>query len=163
MKMYFLSIDGKKTGPFSIDEIQKRRVTERHLIWTNGMADWVSVKDYPELKEYILVKPPPTPYDIAKKKNIKTLFNATLLSCLFQILLGINFFIIDGGYLSGETLLQMYRKTQNAILFSDGGDATQFYLILSFLIVPLPFSLIFGFFSFKKISTIPGFFKKAIK
>ncbi len=62
MSQYFYS-DGKdRFGPFSIEELKAKNITPDTLIWFEGLSDWTSARDLPELRELIqLSSDPPEP------------------------------------------------------------------------------------------------------
>jgi len=52
-KKWFLYVDGKNEGPFSISELQSRRasggLTTSSFVWCEGMADWIEAAQVSEL------------------------------------------------------------------------------------------------------------------
>ncbi|KII75526.1 SPFH domain-containing protein [Vibrio renipiscarius] len=63
--VYFVAIDGKQTGPFSIDAIQQQamdgRIQPHSLVWKQGMASWTKVSEVSELQGFFQATPPPIP------------------------------------------------------------------------------------------------------
>jgi len=59
MNKYFLSENGQHVGPFSIDELQSKNISNTELIWAEGMADWQQAGTIDELKSIFAVTPPP--------------------------------------------------------------------------------------------------------
>ena len=57
MKYYLIEND-EKTGPFSIEELNKRDIYKETLIWTKGLDDWTEAKNIPMLKDIIDQTPP---------------------------------------------------------------------------------------------------------
>lgn len=66
MKYYLIEND-EKTGPFSIEELNKKDIYKETLIWTKGLDDWTEAKDIPMLKGIIDQTPPK--YKSNKKTN----------------------------------------------------------------------------------------------
>lgn len=51
-KKYWIIVDGKPQGPFSVDDLRLRRdFTPELPVWTTGMADWTTVGQVEELRE----------------------------------------------------------------------------------------------------------------
>lgn len=64
MKEYFYLSGKNQNGPFSIEELKSQGLTNETLIWTEGMVDWVRLKEFQELTEKInplRATPPPPP------------------------------------------------------------------------------------------------------
>ncbi len=69
MKEYYY-LDGKtQNGPFAIEQLLDKKLTNETLIWVEGMDNWQKLKDIPELIQIIRPKavPPPPPNDTNKK------------------------------------------------------------------------------------------------
>ncbi|MBK9330001.1 MAG: DUF4339 domain-containing protein [Sphingobacteriales bacterium] len=64
--MYFISIDNYKSGPFTYEEIVELHLTDDMLVWKDGLEDWVSIKELPELKNYLNMQPPMLPHERAE-------------------------------------------------------------------------------------------------
>lgn len=61
--MYYLAIDGKAAGPFSIDELTKKGIDNQSIVYTEEHG-WVKATDIEELAAIIpkkIVPPPPPP------------------------------------------------------------------------------------------------------
>ncbi len=66
MKKYYLH-DGKENiGPFDLDELKSKGIKKDTIVWCEGMQDWTSAGVIDELKNIVLVTPPP----ITKKAEI---------------------------------------------------------------------------------------------
>lgn len=51
-KEWFIDIEGKKEGPFSISDLKRdNRITPDTLAWKQGFIRWKKIRDIPELKE----------------------------------------------------------------------------------------------------------------
>ncbi len=49
---WFVLIEGKKDGPFSIKELKKdKRITPDTLVWKEGFKEWVAIRFVSELKD----------------------------------------------------------------------------------------------------------------
>lgn len=74
MKEYFY-LNGKvQNGPFTVEQLTNKGLTNETLIWTEGMENWQRLKDIPELVQSLQTKsvPPPPPFDNNDEKIIKT-------------------------------------------------------------------------------------------
>ena len=49
-KFYFLR-NNEQVGPFSLDEILKRKITNKTYVWTNGMVNWEMIENIPAIYE----------------------------------------------------------------------------------------------------------------
>lgn len=51
-KEWFIHIEGKQEGPFSIKDLKNdHRLTPDTLVWKKGMKKWMPIRSIPELKE----------------------------------------------------------------------------------------------------------------
>lgn len=65
MKEYFFLTGKDQNGPFTIEQLEGKGLTNETLIWTDGMENWQKLKDIPQLAQTIKPKsfPPPPPPD----------------------------------------------------------------------------------------------------
>lgn len=61
MKKYFYSIDNEKHGPFSIEELSDKNITDETLIWFEGLEDWTPAKEVEEVIAILELQPPSIP------------------------------------------------------------------------------------------------------
>lgn len=73
---FYISLDGsEKKGPYTIEEleklIQKEELKPSHLVWRNGLSDWVEAQSLSDLDELFARMPPPlsTPPPLNTNKN----------------------------------------------------------------------------------------------
>jgi hypothetical protein len=59
VKNYFISLEGKQTGPHTFEGLKNLSLTSNHLVWCEGMPEWVKAHELPELKDFVLILPPP--------------------------------------------------------------------------------------------------------
>ena len=59
MKKYFYSDGTNKFGPFSIDELREKSITEETLIWFQGLSEWLPARNFSELNDIFAPSPPP--------------------------------------------------------------------------------------------------------
>lgn len=63
--IYHVAINGKQSGPFSIDQLkqiaQTDDFTNNHHVWKAGMQGWELAGNIPELAEIFTLSPPPPP------------------------------------------------------------------------------------------------------
>lgn len=67
--MYFVSKDNKKEGPLSLEEVKRLKLTEDILVWKEGMSNWVNIKEIDELKDLIIITPPPLPSELKLEED----------------------------------------------------------------------------------------------
>ena len=64
-KMYFIAVDGKQTGPFTMDvlagQVSNGQLTRETLVWAQGMAQWTAAGQVPDLTGLFAQVPPPLP------------------------------------------------------------------------------------------------------
>lgn len=59
MKSYYLHNGIESSGPFTFEELKFKKVTRATPVWCEGMEDWKTIGDLPELKSLLTVMPPP--------------------------------------------------------------------------------------------------------
>jgi len=69
MNKYFLHDEQNQLGPFDKSELKERKVTADTPIWHEGLTDWTTAGELPELKELFVIVPPPF-------KKVETNFDA---------------------------------------------------------------------------------------
>jgi GYF domain 2 len=62
MKKYYLHINNETFGPFDLEELKARNVTEKTPVWFVGMEHWKTAVEIPELNSLFTVIPPPISY-----------------------------------------------------------------------------------------------------
>lgn len=69
MKEYYYLTGKDQNGPFTIEQLADKGLTNETLIWSEGMENWQKLKDIPELAQTIKPKsvPPPPPSDTNEK------------------------------------------------------------------------------------------------
>jgi hypothetical protein len=69
MKEYYYLTGKDQNGPFTIEQLADKGLTNETLIWSEGMENWQKLKDIPELTQTIKPKsvPPPPPSDTNEK------------------------------------------------------------------------------------------------
>lgn len=50
MEYYYSTNENKKIGPLSIDDLKQKNITSKTLIWYEGLEDWKTAEQLPELK-----------------------------------------------------------------------------------------------------------------
>ena len=72
MKEYFFLKGKEQNGPFSLEELSTKDLTNETLIWTEGMENWQKLKDIPELVLVLKLKsiPPPFPKEGNEQNQI---------------------------------------------------------------------------------------------
>lgn len=85
---YFISIQGKKQGPYTIEEMQKLNLFNTTLVWKEGMAEWQPAHEIDELKEITHTPPPPLPKGKLSGDEIVKIF-------FIHLIFGIGLFYVD--------------------------------------------------------------------
>jgi uncharacterized RDD family membrane protein YckC len=62
-QQFYIAVDGKQTGPFTLDELKIKNLNPNTLVWTEGFQNWTKASEVPLLKEFLRVVPPPIPSD----------------------------------------------------------------------------------------------------
>ena len=50
MRNYFYTDGQTRFGPFSIDEMKRKRLPGHTLVWYQGLNDWMKISEIPELE-----------------------------------------------------------------------------------------------------------------
>jgi hypothetical protein len=63
MKLYYYAEGEKQLGPYTVEQLGEKKININTLIWAEGMENWQSAKDIPEVYMQLLAKskPPPIP------------------------------------------------------------------------------------------------------
>lgn len=59
MKKYFLHNGTESSGPFDLEELKAKRITKNSPVWFEGMENWKTAGEIPELTSVFVVVPPP--------------------------------------------------------------------------------------------------------
>lgn len=59
MKIYYLHIGEKQSGPFDIEELKQKDITKETPIWYQGLNDWTTAGEINELSSFFQGTPPP--------------------------------------------------------------------------------------------------------
>lgn len=58
---YYIVLNGVKEGPFALEELKAKGVTESTLVWKNGLTDWVKANTLPEVMQALYTAPAAAP------------------------------------------------------------------------------------------------------
>ena len=58
---FYLTADNQRIGPFSLEELMAKSITAQTLIWREGLAQWTSAMQVPEVAALLTNTPPPVP------------------------------------------------------------------------------------------------------
>ena len=61
MNRYYLVMDGRRKGPFALDELEAQGLERDSLVWCLGLADWSPADQVPALHDLVATLPPPVP------------------------------------------------------------------------------------------------------
>ena len=59
---YYILIDGKTEGPFSLEKLKEMPVTPQTKVWRQGMPEWIPAGEVGELN-FLFGTPPPAPVE----------------------------------------------------------------------------------------------------
>lgn len=59
MKKYFLISGTEQQGPFDIEELKSRNISLDNPVWYEGIKEWTTIGNVPELKSIFQIVPPP--------------------------------------------------------------------------------------------------------
>ena len=84
---YFISKNGKKRGPYEIEEIKEMKLFNTVLVWREGMNEWQPAKDIEELNQITFMPPPSIPgHHFTFEEIVKVIFFHLLFGCGFYYL-----------------------------------------------------------------------------
>ena len=69
MKEYFYLEGNDQKGPFTLEEIKSKGLSNETLVWFDGIDNWTSLINVPELNTILKKSPPPPPIDNQSIKN----------------------------------------------------------------------------------------------
>ena len=72
MKKYFLHNGTESSGPFDLEELKAKRITKNAPVWFEGMENWKTAGEIPELKTIFVLVPPPFPDVLAVSQKPKS-------------------------------------------------------------------------------------------
>ncbi|MBW8359592.1 MAG: DUF4339 domain-containing protein [Weeksellaceae bacterium] len=76
MKKYFISLEGKQDGPFTLEELKAKNLSDKYLVWQDGFEDWKSILAVEGLQDTVL-KLPPSIEENKKIKDAKEIYKFT--------------------------------------------------------------------------------------
>ncbi len=132
MNNYYVSIDGKQTGPHPMEEIKSMNLSDKDLIWNENSPTWVSAAEFQEFRGIVRITPPPLP---SKKFNESKAINKALVDSLLPfIMILLISFIAFNGFASREALKQSYPLWVNI----DESEIREYILIMSLIMSIIP-------------------------
>lgn len=93
MRTFYYAVGDQRQGPVSAEDLSKIVLPPDTLVWSEGMPDWVPVREVPELKNLFASTPPPLP----ARDQIPPLPRATSNPTLAPARKGINKLILWAG------------------------------------------------------------------
>ena len=58
---YYLTPDNQRVGPFTLNDLICQSINAQTLIWRNGLLQWTSARQVPEVAALLANTPPPIP------------------------------------------------------------------------------------------------------
>ncbi len=132
MTQYYLHLNNKQEGPFSLDELKKMSITQETLVWYEGSEEWKNAGVVNELKILFKSIPPQIPISSENNealKNVKTPNKTALKKWLLPVIsisiiliAGISLFIYQS---NKQAAIQQQLDAQNAIILEQQKVAVQ--------------------------------------
>jgi len=138
---YFISHNGIKSGPFSLNELKTKKLTKKHLVWCAGYDGWQNITDVDELKNIIPVSPPPTPEQRLLQDKIQIIKQNIKPILITQTLLSLLFFALGGGITSPDEIVYQLTQLPYPVYYKSPHDAYINIFIVSFIFA-IPFTMI---------------------
>lgn len=101
MKKYYLHNGVESSGPFSLAELEEKKITATTPVWFSGIPDWKTAGEIAELQIILKVTPPPfkndsvTPKNKEKNNKIMGLSKSSFYLVAVLILLVIGSFVLN--------------------------------------------------------------------
>jgi magnesium-transporting ATPase (P-type) len=95
MKKYYVLIEDKQSGPFTIENLKEMELKDNDLVWEENTSDWINASEISDLKDSIIKTPPPLPNSRFRESKI---FSELLLQAfiLLALLFSISFYFLKG-------------------------------------------------------------------
>lgn len=120
---YYILIDGKTEGPFSLEKLKEMPVTPQTKVWRQGMPEWIPAGDVSELN-FLFGTPPPAPVENNSNREaepvpVKIAPRTWLVeSILITVLCCLPFGIVGIVYASKVSSLLKFGKYDEAMVAS---------------------------------------------
>ena len=59
MKQYYIEKNGQQSKPLTVEELQSKNISKQTLVWYEGLENWTSAENIPELEGLFKALPPP--------------------------------------------------------------------------------------------------------
>ena len=158
-RQYYIASGKDHIGPFTLSQMEDKKLTPETLIWYEGLPQWTKAKDLEELKAEIptIVIPPLTPTQVgtveSKVKKLiqikllgKSAKKAAIIFLVVFVLYGIVQYIAldkqeftESSYnmYSGRTQYQTYKMSTEDVLSSAAISALMMAFIISLVSLPV--------------------------
>ena len=94
MKKYYLHNGTESSGPFDIEELKIKKITKASPIWFEGMLQWKTAGELPELNHLFISKPPEFSISESSSNIVKTKEKRKILGLPQKTFLGICFALV---------------------------------------------------------------------
>jgi len=133
MEDYYISINSEQSGPFSLEELKEKKLTDEYLVWTEGFESWLKASEVFHLKESVVKLPPPLPdKKFAESKAISKALGDSLIPLLIVFLI---VFVASGGFSSNDDLKTIYPNFKYEV---DGSQIRTYIICWSTMIAVIP-------------------------
>lgn len=106
---YFIEKGGVKLGPYKVPELASKHISGSDQVWRSDMNSWKKAQDFEELKNILIVLPPPTPKE-QKIKEFDQQFTRKALPGLFAAFIIISFMFSIPSFIIAQTSWENWEK-----------------------------------------------------
>lgn len=106
-KKYFIASGKDHLGPFSLSELQEKKLNPDTLIWSEDLVQWTKAENITELKSYVIPIPPPTPEEAVKRikkdniqRRVSDILRIGLFTIIVFVVLIIGIYAVAGGFIN---------------------------------------------------------------
>ena len=134
---YYIVLNGVKEGPFALEELKAKGVTESTLVWKNGLTDWVKASTLPEVMQALYTAPAAPQPQAAPVPPQPILAIVSFICCG---VIGAIFAIL--GYIAGGEVKKFWMLGQTEMAEKKAADAKKWFKIA--IIVDVVLAVLIG-------------------
>jgi len=89
---YYIEINGKPKGPFTIEELKELTITEESVVWKEGLPNWVKATEIEEINKLIKIPvksnkiiPPPLPVNPINVKQTQHINRIEIIKTILRL------------------------------------------------------------------------------
>jgi len=115
MRKYYLIQNDNQVGPFTLEEIKNKNISIKTPVWHDGLQEWTTADNIPEIQEFLNSAPPPYRVSTSIGGNKKFILKYLIAVLLFA---GLAYFCITSytKYKNDtklELALDLFKKTDS--------------------------------------------------